>query len=49
MGPKTEFTASSIPKVASTYPKNTWPKHFSGGFTNAHGDKDISADKRTQK
>ena len=48
--PKTEFADSNIfPRGASTDSKNYVAQTFSGGCTNVHGDKNISADKRTQK
>ena len=50
LGPKTEFADSNIfPRGASTDSKNYVAQTFSGGFTDVHGDKNISADERTQK
>ena len=37
-----------IPKGSSTYSKSYMFQTFFGGFTDAYGDKNISADKRTQ-
>ena len=48
--PKTEFAHSNIIlNGASTDSKNYVVQTFSGGFTDVHGDKNTSADKRTQK
>ena len=50
LGPKTEFADSNIiPRGTSTDLKNCVGQGFSGGFTDVHGNKNISADKRTQK
>ena len=50
LGPNTELADPNIiPKGSSTYFKSYMAQNFSGGFTDVHGDKTISADKRTQK
>ena len=38
-----------LKKGASTYSKSYVSQNFRSGFTGVHGDKNISADKRTQK
>ena len=50
LGPNTELADSNItPKWASIYSKSYMSQNFPGGFTDVHGDKNISADKRNQK
>ena len=45
-----EFADSNIiPRGASADSKSYVTQTFSGGFTDVHGDKNISANKRTQK
>ena len=49
LGPNTELADSNIiQKAASTYSKSYMYQNFSGGFTDVFGNKNISADKRTQ-
>ena len=50
LGRNTELAYPNIiPKGASTYSKNYMTQTFSGGSTDVHGDKNISAEKRTHK
>ena len=47
--PNTELADPNIiPKGTSTYSKSYMAQKFSGGFTDIHGDKTISADRRNQ-
>ena len=50
LGRNNELADPSIIQTgASTYPKTYMVQTISGGFTNVHGDKNISANKRTEK